>query len=185
MRAFCLLLAGATSVVACSSASSPGVGDSGFDGGGGPDVSVSEGGLGAPCDYVCGGGACDMQCDGNRVLQCSALGVWTLAEDCTPEGKTCAFELVDGGPAALYACIAGPADAASTDAAPLQGDASGPAATCEASGGTVTTSPCCTSANDFPDTCQIGACGCSPSNSHTVQTCTCPAGKCFDGAECR
>jgi hypothetical protein len=35
---------------------------------------------------------------------------------------------------------------------------------------------------DFPSTCEIGACGCSPENSHEVRTCECPAGHCYDPA---
>jgi hypothetical protein len=55
---------------------------------------------------------------------------------------------------------------------------------CTSSGGTVTTAACCLSAADFPNTCLIGACGCSPDNSHAVKTCDCGEGKCFDGTAC-
>ncbi len=55
---------------------------------------------------------------------------------------------------------------------------------CKISGGTVVTSLCCQSASDFPNTCLIGACGCSPGNSHEIKTCECPEGKCFDGNQC-
>jgi hypothetical protein len=55
---------------------------------------------------------------------------------------------------------------------------------CVNSGGTVTTGTCCKSVKDFPNSCLIGACGCSPQNSHTVKICDCGEGKCFDGA-CR
>lgn len=51
---------------------------------------------------------------------------------------------------------------------------------CVNSGGTVTTSSCCLSTNDFPDTCLIGPCGCSPENSHEVKICDCGEGKCWD-----
>jgi hypothetical protein len=51
---------------------------------------------------------------------------------------------------------------------------------CVASGGTVTTAMCCATAPDFPDTCAIGACGCSPQSSHDVGFCDCGAGACFD-----
>jgi hypothetical protein len=50
---------------------------------------------------------------------------------------------------------------------------------CLAMGGQVGSSLCCTSAGDFPDSCAVGACGCSPSNSHSVNTCLCPGGGCF------
>ncbi len=56
---------------------------------------------------------------------------------------------------------------------------------CLASGGTVGQAFCCLSVNDFPDTCLVGACACSAENSHAVQTCTCPAGTCFNGTACR
>lgn len=57
--------------------------------------------------------------------------------------------------------------------------------TCINSGGTVGTFLCCQSIGDFPNTCVIGACGCSPTNSHEVKVCDCPAEKCFDGNTCK
>jgi hypothetical protein len=56
---------------------------------------------------------------------------------------------------------------------------------CLASGGTVGEAACCLSSGDFPGSCLIGACGCSPENSHRVKTCTCPEGRCFDGTACK
>lgn len=55
---------------------------------------------------------------------------------------------------------------------------------CLSSGGQVVTGMCCISASDFPNSCLIGACGCSPTNSHRVKTCNCGEGKCFDGNSC-
>jgi len=55
---------------------------------------------------------------------------------------------------------------------------------CLNSGGTLATSSCCTSVGDFPNLCLIGACGCSPENSHTVKVCNCETDKCFNGSEC-
>jgi hypothetical protein len=55
---------------------------------------------------------------------------------------------------------------------------------CINSGGTVGTSSCCKSVNNFPNTCLIGACGCSLENSHEVKVCDCPEDKCFDGSTC-
>jgi hypothetical protein len=55
---------------------------------------------------------------------------------------------------------------------------------CINSGGTVSTSSCCDSSNDFPNSCLIGACGCSSDNSHQVKTCNCGESKCFDGEKC-
>ena len=56
---------------------------------------------------------------------------------------------------------------------------------CTVSGGTVAIQQCCLSAGDFPSNCVVGACGCSPSNSHSVQICNCPVGKCFNGTACQ
>lgn len=53
------------------------------------------------------------------------------------------------------------------------------AALCVATGGTISMAPCCGTAPDFPDTCRVGACGCSPANSKSTPTCVCPAGSCF------
>ena len=47
-------------------------------------------------------------------------------------------------------------------------------------GGNVTSLLCCGSVGDFPNTCLIGACGCSPSNSHEVKACDCGEGRCWD-----
>lgn len=55
---------------------------------------------------------------------------------------------------------------------------------CLKSGGRITTTLCCQSVSDFPNTCMIGACGCSPVYSHQVQACECQEGKCFDGSQC-
>lgn len=55
---------------------------------------------------------------------------------------------------------------------------------CKESGGTIKTQLCCGSVSDFPNTCLIGACGCSSSNSKEVKVCDCGEGKCFDGKTC-
>jgi len=57
---------------------------------------------------------------------------------------------------------------------------------CIKSGGTVITGLCCKSVDEFPDTCLIGACGCSPENSYEVKICDCGEYKCWDSdrAEC-
>ena len=57
--------------------------------------------------------------------------------------------------------------------------------TCVDSGGTVANAMCCRGVGDFPDTCLIGACGCSPLESEMVLVCECPAGQCFNGIVCR
>jgi hypothetical protein len=50
---------------------------------------------------------------------------------------------------------------------------------CLATGGTPRMAGCCLSSGDFPDSCAVGACGCSPASSHPVTICGCPAGACF------
>jgi len=55
---------------------------------------------------------------------------------------------------------------------------------CIFSGGVVKTAMCCKSAGDFPNSCSIGACGCSLDNSHEVKICDCGEDKCFNGKEC-
>jgi len=55
---------------------------------------------------------------------------------------------------------------------------------CLTSGGEVATSSCCTSVSDFPNQCNVGACACSPQESHKVKVCDCGEGRCFDGKEC-
>jgi hypothetical protein len=55
---------------------------------------------------------------------------------------------------------------------------------CLDSGGSVVMTMCCLSADDFPDICATGACGCALENSHMVKTCQCPAGECFNGTTC-
>lgn len=59
-----------------------------------------------------------------------------------------------------------------------------PAEACRAAGGTVMSGPCCTGVGDFPNTCNIGPCGCAPQNSETVQLCDCPTNRCFNGHAC-
>ncbi len=57
---------------------------------------------------------------------------------------------------------------------------------CSTSGGTIAGQLCCSSASDFPDSCMIGACSCSPASSKTISTCVCKIGSCFDRtAGCR
>ena len=58
------------------------------------------------------------------------------------------------------------------------GDAS-PAELCTASRGQIGSAVCCNSTTDFPNLCLSGPCGCAPSSSHTVSTCSCANGGCF------
>jgi|GEM_PF-2289597 len=61
-----------------------------------------------------------------------------------------------------------------------EGDGGGPETLCLSTGGTVGTGNCCLATGDFPNTCLPGPCSCSPSNSHEVRVCDCPADHCFD-----
>ena len=54
---------------------------------------------------------------------------------------------------------------------------------CVDSGGTVRTSMCCESTDDFPNLCLVGPCGCAPDYSHEVEICDCGEG-CWDGEKC-
>ncbi len=75
------------------------------------------------------------------------------------------------------------ADAA-TDAQSDGATDGGLAAACTASGGTVSSSLCCLSSGDFPNNCAVGSCSCAPTASHTVMTCQCPSGRCWNGSAC-
>lgn len=73
-------------------------------------------------------------------------------------------------------------DGPASDLAPITADArpGDLSALCVATGGQVTSGTCCATVQDFPNTCLgVGTCGCSPSNSHPVKTCACPASRCF------
>ena len=59
-------------------------------------------------------------------------------------------------------------------------DAEGLSALCTSTGGQLGQSLCCGAVGDFPNTCLTGACGCAPASSHTIATCTCLNGGCFD-----
>lgn len=55
---------------------------------------------------------------------------------------------------------------------------------CAESGGNVSAAWCCKSSGNFPNLCAIGACGCSPENSHEIRFCSCGENKCFNGKKC-
>jgi len=58
-----------------------------------------------------------------------------------------------------------------------------PVNACTSTGGTITTHSCCRMLGDYPETCLVGACSCSPANSHEVKYCDCGQGKCWDSRE--
>lgn len=55
---------------------------------------------------------------------------------------------------------------------------------CISSGGEIATGMCCNSVGDFPNTCNVGPCGCAPENSHLVNICDCGTDECFNGSIC-
>jgi hypothetical protein len=55
---------------------------------------------------------------------------------------------------------------------------------CSNAGGKISTKNCCKSTGDLPNTCSVGACSCSPANSHYVKICECGTGKCFSDGKC-
>ena len=54
---------------------------------------------------------------------------------------------------------------------------------CVATGGAIVTLPCCLQSGDFPDTCRVGACSCSPAFSAPSAVCQCPSGQCWGASE--
>ncbi|MFH1129378.1 MAG: hypothetical protein V1686_01420 [Patescibacteria group bacterium] len=54
---------------------------------------------------------------------------------------------------------------------------------CIDSGGTVIMASCCQLTSDFPNSCSIGACGCSPDHSKQVKARDC-GDKCWNGIKC-
>jgi hypothetical protein len=50
---------------------------------------------------------------------------------------------------------------------------------CTTTGGQIQNNLCCTGASNFPDSCGVGACSCSPANLKVVDSCVCPSGACF------
>ncbi len=88
----------------------------------------------------------------------------------TPENTSGAGETGSGGAGGSAGTMA------TEDASPEE--------LCAATGGKVGLVSCCLQTSDFPDQCDIDTCDCSPNNSHQVQGCVCPEGKCFDGTGC-
>lgn len=59
-----------------------------------------------------------------------------------------------------------------------------PRRTCRNSGGSIDTVSCCKNVGNFPNTCEEGACACSPKDSHEVFVCRCSRSQCFNGEKC-
>lgn len=97
------------------------------------------------------------------------------------DGATSDRPVTDGATSDTPATDVPATDGAVSDVPATDG---GMAAACTSTGGTVGSALCCTSTGDFPNNCAVGACGCPPTASHTVMTCQCPSGMCFDGTGC-
>ncbi len=136
---------------------------------------------GGPCAAVMG--TCDPagQCVTSGTVTCTpydACAGKACGDSCSicPPGATDCFAMM-----CLTACDStGTCTCAGSD--PLA--ACGPGDACTSSGGTLVTRQCCSGATDFPNTCLIGACGCSAENSTPHNVCACPAGQCYDGTRC-
>lgn len=100
-----------------------------------------------------------------------------FADIASPYSELCAHIMCP----AVYRCIGTPACVGGLCALVDQTAAE---RNCIDAGGTVTTSQCCNSTEDFPNLCLIGPCGCSPDNSHETKICDCGEGRCFDGNTC-
>jgi hypothetical protein len=51
---------------------------------------------------------------------------------------------------------------------------------CLASGGSIEMRLCCGQVGEFPTTCAVGSCSCSPASSEMTFVCACPEESCFD-----
>lgn len=107
----------------------------------------------------------------------------SLEDAAPPDGRSDATS--DAMSDAMSDAASDGSDAAADGAADAETDgvAPSPAVLCTSTGGQVTTASCCTSVDDFPNTCAVGACSCSPAGSHTVSSCSCPTGTCFMPAQ--
>jgi hypothetical protein len=108
-----------------------------------------------------------------------------------PTGGPDAGSAVDAGHDVGTPPVDAGTDAGLPDAGPQPGDAgtdgglpdidggSPEAIQCANTGGAVVEQLCCAATGDFPDLCSVGACGCSPSSSHTIHACSCPDAGCY------
>jgi hypothetical protein len=113
---------------------------------------------------------------------CTENGVTYHAGDVVPRTSgTCVTSCVCLSDGSIGRCTgACPEDAGSDGGGDAIADPDGGslASACLATMGQIESGLCCTSATDFPNTCAVGACGCSPANSHTISQCACASG-CF------
>lgn len=143
---------------------------------------------------TCSIGACGCSPQNSHavsVCSCPNGGCFDPARGCEPIVKTCSYGGKDyqvGATVTLSACTSCVCQddgtlGMCTGACPPDAGTDAPsslAILCASTGGKVGESNCCLSTGDFPNSCAVGACGCSPANSHPVSTCSCPDGTCFD-----
>jgi hypothetical protein len=115
------------------------------------------------------------------VCACPTGGCFSPSSGCTSTGSGGAIGTGGasgkGGASGTGGTVA--PDAAKPDAL-VSPDAAGLALLCTSTGGEISSGLCCGGATDFPDSCLTGACGCAPSSSHSVATCICKTGACFN-----
>lgn len=77
---------------------------------------------GTPCDYLCGGFACNLTCEGNVLYRCGESNLWSQEEDCSEDGLRC--ELVGDEPSNFDRRCVDPPDAGDGGSPPNGADAS-------------------------------------------------------------
>ena len=105
----------------------------------------------------------------------------TARTDAPTDGETNDGPVSDTAAAETLASDAAATDSATDGATGTDASDGGltAAVLCTSTGGTPKTSSCCAATSDFPNTCNVGACGCAPASSVFVSTCACPTGTCF------
>jgi hypothetical protein len=110
----------------------------------------------------------------------SALLAASACARTTAVGASGRGQSADAADAGADVDVDADADAGGRDGAISQDADAAPASAadlCTSSGGTITTGSCCANGVDsFPDSCAVGACGCSPASSRSIPICACPTG---------
>ena len=140
------------------------------------DRVVRDTGHDVPVDVPMPVDAPDDAADGPPDL-CLDNGVTYHVGDVIPRGTaSCPISCICIAAGVVGRCTgACPVDALPADASPVADGTS----SCVNTFGQVSAGLCCSDTGDFPDTCAVGACSCSPASSHSVNTCVCPSGTCF------
>ncbi|MCA9639380.1 MAG: hypothetical protein KC492_01770 [Myxococcales bacterium] len=171
-------------------------GNGGTSANGGTGANGGSGGVATACEQA-GGTVVESDCctgAGDFPNLCSVGACGCAPQNSAPTqicncpGNTCwdGVKCADGGfgGAGGGGGSGGAGGAAGSGGVAGAGGFGGGAADCVNSGGVVKDSLCCAGTGDFPNTCGVGACGCSPGNSEMVQVCECPLDVCFDGTSC-